>query len=565
MSNISNPKYKLPNNLNVTTVTASSGFKGDLFGTSSYSSDSVKLGGQDINYYASKTDITGALIPYAKSLDVSSSFTTPTQVTGALTEYAKSVDVSSSFAELSTINTFTQTNNFTQISASGVTGSFKGSGSEITNITASNIDNFSNDVRSLFSAGTGLSYSQLNGQFDFNGTLTNVSDITGSQNITIISNGSQRTASLNSNIDLNSVTASFIKTEKIYNGDGVDALGFYTHAEGRNTKAIAIYSHAEGRETVTTAEGSHAEGYQSTASGDFSHAEGFGTSAKGYFSHSEGNKSIASGNYSYAAGQECLALGEGSRADGTFTTASGEFSHAEGFYSLAIGEHSHAEGYYTIASGNYSHAEGNNTYASGTAQHVMGINNAINPDPLVIVGNGIFDETQNIKSNIVEIYKDRLVTSGSVYSTDLSGSSTRVVYADTAGKLTVINNTYTYDTANILASYKIRLSGSSTTSGSIFTVPADKSMFIPIRAVLIVESGSFGSGAVSVGHSWGSNEMFYQSSIPSGMVKQNFIEIPLRSALNSSAPTSSQTVYCELQGGTLNTYTASLNIVGYYI
>lgn len=49
-----------------------------------------------------------------------------------------------------------------QISASIFTGSFKGNGSQITDITASNINNFTGDVRSQFSAGTGITIN--NGQ-----------------------------------------------------------------------------------------------------------------------------------------------------------------------------------------------------------------------------------------------------------------------------------------------------------------------------------------------------------------------------------------------------------------
>ncbi len=99
MSNITYPRYKLPDDLNINSVTASSGFDGDLYGTASFSSDSDKLDGIDSYEFALKTDVTGALEPYALSTDVSSSFVSHAQATASL-------------ARLAANNTFTGINTF---------------------------------------------------------------------------------------------------------------------------------------------------------------------------------------------------------------------------------------------------------------------------------------------------------------------------------------------------------------------------------------------------------------------------------------------------------------------
>lgn len=93
------------NSINVTAVTASF-FSGTFIGN-----------GAQLNNLPLST--------YATLAGVSSSFTTPSQVTGALNSYLTIANASSSFAELS-------------------------------DLTASNISNFSTDVRAQFSAGTNI-------------------------------------------------------------------------------------------------------------------------------------------------------------------------------------------------------------------------------------------------------------------------------------------------------------------------------------------------------------------------------------------------------------------------
>ncbi len=86
-------------------ITASSGFSGGLYGTASYALDADTLDGQDSNLFALKTDVTGALTPYATLTGVSGTFVTNTAATASL-------------AFLTASNTFTAVNTF----QSAVTG-----------------------------------------------------------------------------------------------------------------------------------------------------------------------------------------------------------------------------------------------------------------------------------------------------------------------------------------------------------------------------------------------------------------------------------------------------------
>ncbi len=137
-----------------------------------------------------------------------------------------------------------------------------------------------------------------------------------------------------------------------WNGDVI--TGFYSHAEGINTRAIGNYSHAEGENSEAVGNSSHAEGFGSTSEGIYSHAEGVGTHPKG----------------------------EGSHTEGTNTTA--------------IGNYSHAEGVNTVSYGDYSHAEGNGTISSGSYQKSIGWYNTLNnTSSILIIGNGINNSSRS--------------------------------------------------------------------------------------------------------------------------------------------------------------------------
>ncbi len=138
--------------------------------------------------FATFSNVTSALTPYALSTNVSSSFTTPSQVsgaiTGALSDYATLVGVSSSFVTPNNVtsalepyalsanvsSSFVVPQQVTSAisnlaSRAEVTGALGGyllisaassSFAELSDLTASNITNFTSDVRAQFSAGPNI-------------------------------------------------------------------------------------------------------------------------------------------------------------------------------------------------------------------------------------------------------------------------------------------------------------------------------------------------------------------------------------------------------------------------
>jgi len=124
--------------------------------------------------------------------------------------------VSATVSDPLTITTLTASNTtgsdakFTTISAS-----FSGSGTNIFNITASNIQNFETDVRAKLSSGTNLGYSS--GQFSLNTTLTSLTTIT-SSNIT----GSEIKTTTISASNVTGSDAKFTTVTASFSGSGAD-------------------------------------------------------------------------------------------------------------------------------------------------------------------------------------------------------------------------------------------------------------------------------------------------------------------------------------------------------
>lgn len=204
-------------------------FAGDGSGITSIPSSAV-----DLSLYAKLDDVSGT---FASKQSITSSFTSPTQVSSAVENYVIN-EIYDTFAELRTDNYFTSSQYIQGlISASaGISGSFYGNGKLLTHITSSNIDNFINDVRAQHSAGDNLSYEdgsfrlknniQLNSvTSSFSGSGLNISNITASNiqnfnfdilskftsgsNLTYITSSESGTYQLNDNIQLSSVTSSF--------------------------------------------------------------------------------------------------------------------------------------------------------------------------------------------------------------------------------------------------------------------------------------------------------------------------------------------------------------------
>lgn len=86
------------------------------------------------------------------------------------------------------------------------------------------------------------------------------------------------------------------------------------------SEAIGKFSHAEGKRTIALGESSHSEGDLSEARGLCSHAEGTLTIARGRSSHTEGNacETTEDAHYSHAGGNGTIASGLGQTAIGSY-------------------------------------------------------------------------------------------------------------------------------------------------------------------------------------------------------------------------------------------------------
>ena len=127
-----------------------------------------------------------------------------------------------------------------------------------------------------------------------------------------------------------------------------------------NNAANGFYSHAEGSDTKASGSCSHAEGNKTTASGDYSHAEGWNTKASEQYSHAEGDSTEATGYCSHAEGSD--------------TKASEQYSHAEGYYTLASSKYQHVQGKFNIndTTNTYAHIVGNGLdYLSRSNAHTL--------------------------------------------------------------------------------------------------------------------------------------------------------------------------------------------------
>lgn len=230
----------------------------------------------------------------------------------------------------------------------------------------------------------------------------------------------------------------------------VDAVTSSYLLNGLNVTASGIYSHAEGVSSVAAGEWSHAEGFATIANKSWSHSEGYETFADGIYSHAEGYITTASSN--------------GSHAEGELSVAMGAFSHAEGGETVAAGNYSHAEGSSTLSYGNAAHTEGYNTTSSADYQHVEGVYNKINLTALHVVGNGTGPEEEN-RSNIIEIYTDKEIISGSLeVSSSLTSSNVLIQNNLTVNGTASINilNTVEANSLKIGDKYITILTGANT-------------------------------------------------------------------------------------------------------
>lgn len=112
-----------------------------------------------------------------------------------------------------------------------------------------------------------------------------------------------KTVPQGTSVSIHGITYTVGAGAEIFNKyDSNEAIGDYSHAEGRGSYAIGNWSHAEGTSTIAAGNNSHAEGAGAYASGDMSHAEGSGQ-ASGFASHAEGFATRASSDYQHAEGK----------------------------------------------------------------------------------------------------------------------------------------------------------------------------------------------------------------------------------------------------------------------
>lgn len=382
-------------------ITASSGVSGSYVGDGSGLANIPISAINGINNYATLTGVSGTFVTNDAAtaslafLTASNVFTTSQIITGSL-------------------------NVSTSISASQITGSFSGSGALINSITASNIRNFTTDVRNQFTAGSGIYIDYTTGEITASAGASvdltpyaTTSSVSSSFAALTASNIFTNLNTFNNQVNINSI---------LINGSASYATGSYSHAEGRQTITSGSYSHAEGYLTRTTnlANYSHVEGYQTLATAQYSHAEGYKSTASAELSHAEGEGcvTISGAGASHAEGRGTTTNNAYAHSEGLFTYTNGYASHAEGSGTLTSGTASHAEGQWTTASANYSHAEGLWTIAIADNQHVEGKYNQTSSTALMLVGNGT---ANNARSNILEVYTGSVVVSGGL---NITGQTT---------------------------------------------------------------------------------------------------------------------------------------------
>lgn len=176
---------------------------------------------------------------------------------------------------------------------------------------------------------------------------------------------------------------------------------------------------------------------QTSDIGEWSIGAGENVLASGVDSVAFGCKTKATGPCAYAEGLESEATGECAHAEGMYCKATDMSAHAEGSMTEANGPYSHAEGIETHAHGFASHTSGEGTIAKGHAQTVIGMYNAVNDTHLLIIGNGLGDES---RQNALEVWADgSLNSAGSVRATEnfVANSNNKGVFLRYADKTAV--------------------------------------------------------------------------------------------------------------------------------
>ena len=187
---------------------------------------------------------------------------------------------------------------------------------------------------------------------------------------------------------------------------------------GRNWSPDSIGHHsiALGAQTKAKGFGSVSIGFQNEAIGSGSLA--LGSNAKASMAYS-----IAIGNFASSTGTNSISLGDFTRASFNNSMAMGESTWANNYNAVAIGKNAVANGWNSFAighwnksNGDFSFSIGNETQSSSFNEIALGsYNTIITPissggwvpeDRLLVVGNGRFEQFDEIRSDAMVIMKN---------------------------------------------------------------------------------------------------------------------------------------------------------------
>ena len=204
----------------------------------------------------------------------------------------------------------------------------------------------------------------------------------------------------NDNLAASSKFKFIYDSSSLEQGNGVNASGSYSHAEGWFTTAIGQASHAEGRSNIVIGDYSHAEGYNNNVTGLYSHVAGENNILTGRGTYVNGRYNSGSSNWSTVVGRSNIltidsdysfvggylskvsssfygfAFGESAFVYGNHGFAIGQETSAS-FYGFALGSKTKASfaaraaGRETTANSRYTHTEGVNTQGGGEFQHLF--------------------------------------------------------------------------------------------------------------------------------------------------------------------------------------------------
>lgn len=234
----------------------------------------------------------------------------------------------------------------------------------------------------------------------------------------------------------------------------------------------------------TLGTGATAEGVNNTASGKYSHVEGSNSTASGESSHAGGHYGHAIGKYSFSGGNNTYARETGSFAIGTQSEAKHSYSVAEGNYTQTGASYQHVMGMYNVGKANTFLEIGNGTY--NNRNNVFEVN--VNGDAFAGRSNGIDVSTAQgqkkipTSQDVVSYLNSNFPDSGWLETTAVNGNT---VYYRRIGKMVIYRRGKTGTVA-------------ANTSVTIGTIPSAYRM--PYNESHSYDGGSvtFNSGDISI-------------------------------------------------------------------